>query len=399
MPSVRAALASNPSISDNFLIRLAEDNYDSVHLAALAAWKARYPKRNDAMVSRLGAGEKLASPDYIELREMIFHDRALQAALAWRSLPSELRSNLVGVCTWNKETDELGPLLDFVVMAEPPGGPLASSMFLQLLARDPEKIPEMKSRGLLYGIHSFGMYVDAIQTRNRKLIKLLADSGVPPNDRGDRGETPLMAAASIGDVETIIELISLGADADERDDDSLTASDYARNSLKVAAAEVLAVNSSQRALADRLKERFTPASPESRWIGWWSAVAHDAHKPRFPILIFGGDGTFDMPPGPAGSWYEVDSGNAFVATPMLKTGMTSRTARTLFTANWIFSVSRIPLVSKLSSTGIYLNSKRCPIHQNSAVPLPFSPLVPQGTPLEPKWLPLPDSKGPPHAKR
>src|SRR5580698_8282608 len=95
VPSVRAALASNPSISDNLLIRLAQDNYDSVHLAALTAWKARYPKGNDARVSQFDAGKKLASPDYVELRDLIFHDQALQAALAWRSLPLELKSNLV----------------------------------------------------------------------------------------------------------------------------------------------------------------------------------------------------------------------------------------------------------------------------------------------------------------
>jgi hypothetical protein len=329
VPSVRTALASNPSISDELLSKLEEDDYDSVVKAAKAAWASRYPSGTGPRPRNRGGGSKSALPDYAELRDLIYRDRVDQAALAWRHLPPDLRSSLAGVVTWDKETDKLEPLLEFVVMAEPPGGPLATSMYFQLLSKDREKISEMETRGLLSGINSFGMYAQAIRDRDRKLIKQLADSGLAPNQRGAGGETPLMAAASTGDVQIIVELMCLGAEVDAKDDESLSASDYARNSLKVDAAEVLAIDPGQKALADKLKGRFTPAAPDSQWIGWWTAVDYGTKQLPFPTVMFGRDGTFDMPPGPAGSWYEVDPNNV-VVTPMLKTGTKNSGSRTLY---------------------------------------------------------------------
>jgi hypothetical protein len=260
---------------------------------------------------------------------MIDGNRSVDAALAWRSLPLTLRTSLVGVCHWDSAKDKLEPLLDFIVMAEPPGGPLATAMFLQLNSEAPELLPEMKIRGLMEGIPSYALYSDAIRAHDRKRVRFYAESGFSVNGRGAAGVTPLMAAGSSGDVETLVLLLDLGANADARDDNSLSASDYARRSLKVDAAEFLSLTSDEKAKADKLKRRFSPARQDSPWIGLWIATSKDAKPPAFAHIFFGQDGTFDMPPGPAGSWVEDDSTH-LTAKPMLSEESSQGASRTLF---------------------------------------------------------------------
>lgn len=329
VPSVRAALATNPSLPDDSLRVLAWDDYDIVSLAAQEQWKTRHPLQREKLTLARDSGKKSAFPDYGQMREMIENNREVDAAMAWRGLPADLQARLVDVCHWEKASDKLERLLDFIVMAEPPGGPLASAMFFQLMSKDPERVSEMRKRGLLGGINAFDLYSRAVEAHDLKLIRFFADSGFSVNGRGADGATPLMAAARAGNVDVVLLLLDLGAKADAKDDNSLAATDYARRSLKVDAAEFLSLSPEDKAKADKLKQRFSPAPRDSRWVGRWVANSSAAKPQIFAFVIFGRDGTFDMPPGPAGQWSEVDATH-LSATPMLKEESSPGSQRTLY---------------------------------------------------------------------
>ncbi len=316
VPSLRAALARNPSISDDMLRRLVQDPYDSVATAARAEWRRRTPSKPEYPALPRGAGTKSASPDYAELRALIDGGQGLRAALAWRHLDIATQESLLGVCHFAKATDPLQPLLDFIVMAEPPGGPLAASLAAQIIADDPRQLAEMKARGLMTGLPSFGIYSAALDSHRFRLVRSLAASGLPLDTRGKGGITPLMVAARTGDMEEILLLLELGADANAVDSLSLTAGDHARMALKVDAAEFLARTPAARGRADELRRRFTRAPANSTWVGRWIAVEAPANPKQYTSVVFGPDGTFDMPPGPAGRWSEVDSTHV-AGTPML----------------------------------------------------------------------------------
>jgi hypothetical protein len=327
VPSVRAALAQNPSISDDLVRTLARDPYDAVARAAQAAWKRRYPSGGEPLGPTTGAGKKSALPDFGELRDLVDSSQPVRAALAWRRLDVATRMSLLGVCHYSKSTDKLDPLLDFIVMAEPPGGPLASSMASQIISEDPGLLAEMGKRGLMEGLPAFALYSAGIEARRTGFIRSLAESGRSLDDRGADGATPLMVAARTGDMEMILLLLELGARADAVDSNSLTAADHARLSLKVDAAEFLSLTPASRDQAHQLGRGFGRAPANSFWVGRWIAVGSSPGHQEFPCVEFDQDGSFDMSHGPAGRWNEVDPTH-LAATPMLKDDRSTGATRT-----------------------------------------------------------------------
>jgi Ankyrin repeats (many copies) len=329
VPSVRAALAANPSLPDELLRTLSWDPYDSVATAAQAAWTARHPSPRDKLTRSREAGTKSSMPDSAQLRAMIDHSEGTEAALQWRRLPLGLRASLVSVCQWDKTSGQIAPLLDFIVMAEPAGGPLSVEMYSQLLSSDPERIPEMAKRGLLPPVSPYEQYSRAIEAHDVMQLRALAASGVDVNAKGPGGMTALMDAAWTGDVEVIVALLDLGANAAATDDNSSTAAGYARLSLKVDAAELLARTRVEREAAALLSGQFKAAPQDSMWTGRWVAASPATKFHGFAFVVFGRDGAFDMPPGPAGRWSETDPDHVS-AIPMTTQGGSARASDVRF---------------------------------------------------------------------
>jgi Ankyrin repeats (many copies) len=327
VPSIRAAVATNPSVSENTLMDLAQDPYDSVSHAGQEQLRLRFPETGSPRFSK-NAGSKQADPDYGELREMIDKGRALEAAFAWRHLPAAARSSLMGVCHWDKTKDKMPLLLDFITMAEPAGGPLTANLFSQLISGDPDAILQMRQRGLVAGIQAYPLYESAVGTQDSKAVGDLAGAGLNVDSRSEKGMTPLMAAARKGDIPMILMLLELGADPEARDANNHTASDHARMTLNVDAAQFLAIGSEARTQAEELSGRFSEASPDSHWVGRWITDKPDGNAP-FAYVEFRRDGSFDMPPGPTGKWREVDFTHA-VASPLQSGAPAAGSSPTLY---------------------------------------------------------------------
>ncbi len=182
VPSIRAAVAANPAVGDDVLENLAGDRYDSVSLAAQRAWLARYPKGPAIRRPPKSAGTKSVAVDSAELRELIDRGSLTVAAIIWRHLPAGVRSELLGVCSWDPSKDKLQPLLEFIVQAEPPGGPLAHAMCRQILTTAPSSLPEMAKMGLLPGLAAPAPPVGKADARPKA-----ADAAVPERPRAAAG--------------------------------------------------------------------------------------------------------------------------------------------------------------------------------------------------------------------
>jgi hypothetical protein len=321
VPSLRAALASNPSVPDDLLLQLIHDDYDAVSDAALAEWRRRYPNQPKNETPRRTASRKSASPDFGQLRELIEKNNGVGAALVWRHLGDDVRARLIGVINYNQAGDRLEPLLDFALMAEPPGGPLATSIVNQIVFQDPQRVDSLRSRGLLSRVDSFTLISAAIEAHQPSLVSKLAHSGVSLDGRGAGGVTLLMVAASSDDMQTILLLLEYGAELNAKDDNSLTAEDYARRALKVDAAEFLARTPEAHAMADRIKQRFTKAPPYSHWTGRLDAAEGSKAAKKFPSVWFASDGTFTLGRDVNGRWTELDPTH-LVAKPMVSDEVT-----------------------------------------------------------------------------
>lgn len=70
------------------------------------------------------------------------------------------------------------------------------------------------------------------EEQQTNIIRLLLQHGANPNSSDHKGETPLMAVATYGNVAALRLLLDSGARADLRDRDGKSALDYARQSLK-----------------------------------------------------------------------------------------------------------------------------------------------------------------------
>jgi hypothetical protein len=64
-------------------------------------------------------------------------------------------------------------------------------------------------------------------------------------------------------------------------------------------------------------------------VGRWVAIGSTTAASKYSSVVFGQDGTFDMPQGPAGRWTEVDPTH-LAAKPMLGDDGTAGASRTLF---------------------------------------------------------------------
>lgn len=268
VPSVRAALAGNSSLSDDQLKALAVDPTEYVSRTALASWKKRYPLAPLPDIPAT-AGKKSFS-DTSEIREMILGGKTAEAVVIWRKLPKGLQSQLQQVTYWEKERVSLPPILDFIVGAEPRGGPLATNLLSALIQNGPEHIEEMKNRGLLEKISAFSPLALAISTGRGATVQLLLDAGLDANGRGDGGVTPLMLAAARGDSDMVNLLLKHGANRQAKDGYSRTAADYAFQALKPATMALLVETPAESAKLKKLQDQLTPAAANSAIVGRWS---------------------------------------------------------------------------------------------------------------------------------
>lgn len=310
VPSVRAAIARNPALTRGDIQELIHDPNPEVAAAALAAFKLIEP----SWPQLYGAFRPPPAPadpsDAGELRAMIAKGNPVEAALVWRHLPAPLRRSLAGVGVWSPD-QKLQPLLDFIAMAEAPGGPLAKALYDQLATGHPAELDQMKASGLLAGLSPFDLYAGAIAADDEGRVRSLAAAGLALEATDAGGRTPLMVAAGTGDLELIVALLEAGARADARDAAARSPSDYAAGNQKPGAAQLLARTAGERSRAAALAQ-LSPIPPaDSRWAGRWVDVSGRA---PYKHLYLGWDGSFDLPPVAAGAWTEVGSTQALVVT-------------------------------------------------------------------------------------
>ena len=313
VPSVRAALASNPSLSDDQLKKLAADSTEYVSRTALDNWKKRYPSAPLPVIP-VTAGKKNFS-DTSELREMILSGKTDEAVAIWLKLPKGLQSQLGQVTYWEKERVPLPPILCFIEAAEARGGPLAMNLLSALIQNAPEHIEEMKNRGLLEKIAAFPPLSQAISAGRAGTVQLLLDAGLNANCRGDGGVTPLMLAAALGDSEIVSVLLKHGANRQAKDGSSFTAVDYAYQRLKPATMAMLVETPEDSAKLKELQGQLTPTAANSSIVGRWSN-----NKDGFGtvVVVFDENGSFNFGAGLLalrGKWQALGP-DRVVATPI-----------------------------------------------------------------------------------
>lgn len=314
VPSVRAAIASNPALTDDQLKLLTADPSELVSRRALENWRKRYPSRSLPTLPST-AGKRSSFRDEAEIRDMIDQGKTGQAAEVWRRLPAGLQASLRQVAYWDKSMGSPALLLDFVMAAEVRGGPLAANTLLIFIREAPEHIAEMNRRGLLQQIAPFPALSQAISIGQSSTVQELLDAGFTPNCVGDGGMTPLRIAVGAGNTEIIKLLLKYGANKRAKDGYSRDVADYARHALRVDAFALLAETPSELQQLRELRDLLTPAPKNSPWVGRWTN-----RKDGFSVvaIVFDQDGTFTFGAsmfGLRGGWQVVEPGRVR-ATPI-----------------------------------------------------------------------------------
>jgi len=314
VPSVRAAIASNPSLTDDQLKKLAADPSELVSRRALENWRRRHP--SEGLPPRpASAGKQSSFRDQSEIRDMIDNGQIAQAAKAWQRIPGGLKSQLGQVTYWEKSMGSPAPLLDFISDAESRGGPLAENLLVILVRDAPEYITEMQQHGLLEKIAPFRALSAAIGTGRASTVHLLLEAGLTPNCYGDGGVSPLKMAAEKGDVAVVRLLLEHGADKHARDGNMRNAAACARQAFRVETFALLAESPTELGQLKKLRELMIPASDNSPWVGRWTN-----RRDGFNTVVVGfeKDGSFGFGSatlGLRGGWRVVQAGRA-VATPI-----------------------------------------------------------------------------------